>query len=122
MHTATFLWKCSQNKSDVHVSPFLFHEDCAKAWDVLMQLTKREFLFDRCPVLIDKLTDQMAKSLVLECAKNHVYTGEFCKGCKLLEQECWRFAQCGRCKNAKYCSDICQRADWQKHKMNCEIK
>lgn len=30
-----------------------------------------------------------------------------------------RLRNCARCHKTKYCSDICQRADWQRHKQQC---
>jgi MYND finger len=43
---------------------------------------------------------------------------EGCWKCKGLGGESG-LLKCGRCKKAKYCSDKCQRADWQSHKPHC---
>lgn len=32
------------------------------------------------------------------------------------------FKACGRCKRVRYCSKICQKADWPNHKAKCERK
>jgi len=29
------------------------------------------------------------------------------------------FSKCGNCKNRRYCSEECQRADWKIHKQEC---
>lgn len=44
---------------------------------------------------------------------------QFCGGCGKRELE-ERFATCGRCKIEAYCSNDCQRADWQEHKYYCQ--
>ncbi|DBA95706.1 TPA: hypothetical protein ACH3X3_013542 [Trebouxia sp. C0006] len=31
-----------------------------------------------------------------------------------------RFQRCGRCKGPSYCSVQCQKADWKRHKPNCD--
>ncbi len=31
-----------------------------------------------------------------------------------------RLKRCGRCRNAHYCSEKCQRADWKRHRPECK--
>mmetsp|Transcript_21745 Transcript_21745/g.35218 ORF Transcript_21745/g.35218 Transcript_21745/m.35218 type:complete len:117 (-) Transcript_21745:843-1193(-) len=31
-----------------------------------------------------------------------------------------RFKECGRCRHARYCSELCQRNDWPDHRHLCE--
>ena len=40
-----------------------------------------------------------------------------CRNCHQLKETC--FQRCGRCKGPPYCSDQCQKADWRRHKPNC---
>jgi hypothetical protein len=43
-----------------------------------------------------------------------------CHGCHVTPgKDSESFKYCGRCKKAKYCSKICQRANWSVHKGNC---
>ncbi|KAH6912449.1 hypothetical protein BKA70DRAFT_1530181 [Coprinopsis sp. MPI-PUGE-AT-0042] len=48
------------------------------------------------------------------------------------EELCWKcqgsggssglkLLRCSRCKEARYCSDICQKADWKSHKLHCSV-
>jgi hypothetical protein len=44
------------------------------------------------------------------------------QSCSLCEkkQENTKFKPCSVCRNAIYCSVICQKQDWKKHKLDCE--
>ena len=41
-----------------------------------------------------------------------------CENCHQLKET--RFQRCGRCKGPPYCSVQCQKADWKRHKPNCD--
>lgn len=53
-----------------------------------------------------------------------VNTGELivvrrqCNKCHVRD-DTQRLSQCSRCQNVYYCSQDCQRADWQNHKLTC---
>jgi hypothetical protein len=44
------------------------------------------------------------------------------QSCSLCEkkQENTKFDSCSGCRNAIYCSVVCQKQDWKKHKLDCE--
>jgi hypothetical protein len=46
------------------------------------------------------------------------YTGLACANCMEIPE---KLVQCSGCKLVKYCNQNCQRADWKKHKGECEI-
>lgn len=45
----------------------------------------------------------------------------YCEGCGKGEREDGKaLLQCAKCKNARYCSAGCQKAEWKKHKKECK--
>src|SRR6218665_1278061 len=46
-------------------------------------------------------------------------SGELCVYCRL---ENSKMKKCTKCKSAAYCSRECQRADWKRHKTECQTQ
>ncbi len=43
------------------------------------------------------------------------------KVCFVCNQEVQELRHCGKCKKSKYCSVVCQKADWSGHREECDI-
>lgn len=46
-------------------------------------------------------------------------TAKPCANCNTPSTETHHLQRCGKCKDVNYCNKICQRADWQAHKLVC---
>lgn len=45
-----------------------------------------------------------------------------CASCKKIERKMNAFKRCSNCKQVHYCSQDCQKKDWNKHKSQCKGK
>lgn len=45
-----------------------------------------------------------------------------CRNCNQTEQKLENFKLCSGCRCVFYCSEKCQKEDWKKHKIMCNIK
>ena len=52
-----------------------------------------------------------------ESIKDKFYMNKCCANCYKKHTE--EFKKCGKCKSVYYCSQICQKEDWKKHKQIC---
>lgn len=59
---------------------------------------------------------QDLRRALLEAGEN----GELCPVCGKAETASARFADCSKCRVARYCSKECQRKDWVVHKLVCK--
>ncbi|KAJ3283046.1 hypothetical protein HDU79_009447 [Rhizoclosmatium sp. JEL0117] len=53
--------------------------------------------------------------------KDYVYEEDEirCFGCNETQQDDTKFKSCGACGMVRYCSPLCQKQDWPKHKADC---
>ena len=49
-------------------------------------------------------------------------TESFCHKCGTFDNKDKRFLKCGACKVSKYCSKVCQKLDWKRHKIVCSTQ
>ena len=52
---------------------------------------------------------------ILQLLQNHRHASTRCMVCNMASK-----AVCGRCKSARYCSEMCQKNDWPTHVHNCQ--
>ena len=41
--------------------------------------------------------------------------------CTICERTFTKFVRCSACHNVRYCSQICQRKDWNRHQLGCKV-
>jgi len=68
----------------------------------------------------EKYQKALCDFLTIDAAKSHAsnYT---CSGCKKLSLDV-EYKVCSRCKETRYCSTTCQKADWNEHRPVCQEK
>ncbi len=66
-------------------------------------------LFEACRKCMARVVDGSNIQMEIRAYKQ-------CNGCKITGKP---MKVCGRCKNAYYCRESCQRQDWSRHKKEC---
>jgi hypothetical protein len=91
---------------------------------IILESEQREFFLkivsDLPEKLIFILSESDAEMLKSQSVYGNIRARVKCANCKVLEKSEKQFQKCSRCGFVFYCSEPCQRNDWQNHKKICK--